>query len=232
MSPRNKVSTTKKDILQVAVRMFLEKGFTDTSVKSISDSLGISTGNLTFHYPTKEHLLALLVEMLCDFQWRVMEVTLDEGASALQAVCLELTTMAAICEDNAIARDFYLAAYRHPMSLDIIRRSDTQKAKWVYGPYCQGWQEQDYMLTEELVSGIEYATLMTTACSVPLADRIDGALNAVLRLYAVPEELRRENIRKVMSMDYRSIGRQVLEDFISYVHHISEEQLETFLSRR
>ena len=71
MSPQKKLNTTKKEIVQIATRLFLEKGFSDTSVKLISDTLGISTGNLTFHYPTKEHLLSVRVKMLCDFQSRM-----------------------------------------------------------------------------------------------------------------------------------------------------------------
>ena len=80
--------------------MFLERGYTDTSIKAISDQLGISTGNLTFYFPAKEHLLAVLVEMLCDFQWKLMERNVDEGNSSLMAMCLELPAMAAICEEN------------------------------------------------------------------------------------------------------------------------------------
>ena len=62
---RNKADTTKREILDVAMRMFLERGYSNTSIKAISDELDISTGNLTFHYPTKEHLLAKLAGLLC-----------------------------------------------------------------------------------------------------------------------------------------------------------------------
>ena len=64
MSAARKMNATKIEIIRVATDMFLKNGYTDTTIKYISDSLGISTGNLTFHYPTKEHLLPLLVDML------------------------------------------------------------------------------------------------------------------------------------------------------------------------
>ena len=50
---------TRLEIIQVATRMFLEKGYTNTTTKAISDELEMSKGNLTFRYPTKEHLLAV-----------------------------------------------------------------------------------------------------------------------------------------------------------------------------
>mgnify|MGYP003539276353 CR=1 FL=1 len=48
---------TKYEILQCATRLFIEKGYTSTYVTSIASELGISTGNLTFHFPTKEHII-------------------------------------------------------------------------------------------------------------------------------------------------------------------------------
>lgn len=227
-----KINATKKEIVQIATRMFLEKGFTDTSVKSISDELGISTGNLTFHYPTKEHLLALLVEMLCDFQWHIMQTVQNEGNSQIFSLCLELPAIAAVCEENSIAKDFYISAYTHEMTLDIIRRNDTRKAQKVFKDYCSAWTDQDFVEAENIASGIEYAVLMTTDCSNPLPVRLRSSLTAILRLYGVPEPLRTQEIKKVLDVDYRGIGRQVLNEFTQYVHDVTEEQIEEFLRRR
>ena len=229
MSAAKKLNTTKKEIILVASRMFLERGFSDTSVKLISDELGISTGNLTFHYPTKEHLLAVLVKMLCDFQWRSMETALEEGSSPLMALCLELAAMTAICEENTVSRDFYLSAYTHPMTLDIIRVSDQKKAENLFANYCGSWQTMTFTEAETLVSGIEYATLMNTPCSPPLSVRLSGALKAILKIYDVSDIEVDQCIEKVLQMDYQKIGRQVLKQFTNYVHNITEEQLENFL---
>lgn len=229
MSPPKKLNATKKEIILVATRLFLERGFSDTSVKLISDQLGISTGNLTFHYPTKEHLLAVLVKMLCDFQWHTMEVALDDGSSPMMALCLELSAMAAICEENDIARDFYLSAYTHPMTLDLIRVSDQEKAKKLFGDTCSHWQDQEFSEAETLVSGIEYGTLMNTACSPELPVRVAGALKIILGIYNVSAAVCDDCVQKVLQMDYRSIGRSVLREFTEYVRNVSEEQLEQYL---
>jgi len=228
---RRRVNMTKMEIVQVATRMFLERGYSETSLKAICDELDISTGNLTFYFPTKEHLLAVLVKMLCNYQWRMMEQATDEGKTSLMALCLELTAMAAACEENDIARDFYLSAYTHSITLDIIRRNDARRAKQVFGPlYCQNWREHNFKEAETLVSGIEYATLMTTESSAALDVRIAGALQAVMLIYNVPEETRRIKLDKVLAMDYRSIGRSILEGFIEYTEQIDEDHLEEILA--
>lgn len=222
MTYKRRTNTTKYEIIQVATRMFLNKGYTSTSIKAISDELDISTGNLTFYFPTKEHLLSILVEMLCAFQWDIMERAADAGSTSLMALCLELPAMAAICEESEIAKDFYLSAYTHGMTLDIIRRSDIEKAKKVFGAYCLNWEEAHFMGAQTLVSGIEYSTLHTTPSSPPLDIRVAGALNAILSIYGVPEEIRKENIQKVLAMDYRAIGTQILRDFMAYIEEVNE----------
>lgn len=214
---RRRANTTKMEIIQVALRTFMKKGYSNTSAKAICEELDISTGNLTYYFPTKEHILTVLVEMLCDFQWKMMERETDEGKSSLLALCLELTAIAAICEESEIGKDFYLSVYTHPMTLEIIRKSDEKKAKQVFGEYCKDWQENNYREAETLVSGIEYATIMTTENSAPLDVRIAGAMCGVMMIYNVPTEIRMMKIQKVLAMDYRAIGRRILNEFIQYV---------------
>jgi len=212
---RHTADTTRKEIIQVAIQMFLEKGYSNTSVKAISEELDISTGNLTFHYPTKEHLLAKLTEMLCDFQWKMMDVVADEGGTSLLAVCVELAAMASICEEDEIAKDFYSSAYKHNMSLDLIRKSDCKRAQMVFAEYCSDWTTERHQVAEIMVSGIEYATLMSTD-ETSLENRIQGAMDTIMMIYGVPEERRKRKIEKVMAMDYKMLGRRILQDFKEY----------------
>lgn len=218
MARKKTVSVTKAAIVQVATRRFLETGYSATTVKAISNELDISTGHLTFYYPTKEHLLSVLVEMLCDFQWQMMKKQVQEGETTLMAVCLELVAMAASCEESEIAKDFYLSAYTNPMSLEIIRRSDIRRAREVFREYCGNWTDEQYAEAETLVSGIEYTTLMTTPNSPPLPIRIAGALEQIMLIYHVPADVRRQMLTKVMERDYRTIGRSILVAFMEYIN--------------
>ncbi len=97
-------------IIQLGAKLFIEEGFTDTSLTKIARILDLSTGNITFYFPTKEHLLAVLVDELFDFQNLLIEQAADEGKTSLLAYCLELTAMAAICEEDEAAKDFYASA--------------------------------------------------------------------------------------------------------------------------
>lgn len=223
---RRRANTTKLEIIQLATEMILSKGYTATTPKRICDELDISTGNLTYYFPTKEHLLAELTQMLCSFQWKIMQHMVDEGATSLLAMCLELATMAAMCEDSEIAKDFYLSTYSSPITLDIIRKNDAKRAKDIFGEYCPDWTDEQYAEAEILVSGIEYATLMTTDLTTPLESRIAGALNSILQIFNVPEETRRSKISKVLATDYRTLGKRLLDDLRAFVRQTNEQTLE------
>lgn len=229
---RRRVNTTKLEVIQTATRMFLEKGYSATPIKAIADELNMSTGHLTFYFPTKEHLLAELVDMLCGFQWSQVRQYVEEGESLLMAICLELMAMAAICEENEVAKDFYLSAYTHPITLEIIRRNDAQRAKLVFEEYCRDWTETQFTEAETLISGIEYASMMTTRESAPIDVRIAGALNAIMLIYQVPEEIRKEKIQRVLAMDYTAVGRTVLEKFIIYIEETTEQAFDELFSTK
>ena len=109
MARAQKNNLTRLQIIKVATKLFLEKGYSSTTAKKICNELGISTGNLTFYFPSKEHLLAKMTDMLCGFQWEVTKQETSEGESYIMAICLELVAMAALCETAPVARDFYLS---------------------------------------------------------------------------------------------------------------------------
>ena len=220
---KTRTNITKLKIIQTALHLFLEKGYSNTSARALCNELDISLGNLTFYFPSKEHLLAVLTEMLCDFQWKLMKEEADDGISLVLAVCLELMSMASAAEENETARDLFVSAYTSPLTLEIIRKNDLQRAKIVFAEYCLEWTDENFKEAEVLVSGIEYATLVTTETSTPLDVRISGALDAILYIYKVPEEIRKTKIQKVLSMDYKKIGSRIFDEFKEYIEQVNEQ---------
>lgn len=229
---RRRVKTTRLDIIRYATSAFLEQGYSASSTKHIAEDLDIGTGNLTYYFPTKEHLLAVLVDMLCDFQWKLMEKHADDGLSSIMAICLELASMASACEQDAVIRDFFISAYTSPMCLEIIRRNDTARAMKVFASHRPEWTREQFAEAEILCSGIEYATLMPAGDPVPLETRVSGALNNILGIYNIPKDLRDAKIQRVFSLDYRRLGKQTLTEFRQFVEETNEHALEELYRAR
>lgn len=218
MMTDKKMLNTKYEILQCATKLFLEKGYTDAYVTTIAKLLHISTGNLTFHFPTKENILAELVRELCAFQWQSEEREKKEDRTLLTTYILEIVMFAAICVENSNIKDLVVAAYTHSMSLAIIRESDTQRAKRIFKEYCPEWSESDYIQAENIASGIEYAMFRTeNTDEVTFEQRVTSSLNAIMKLYGVPADIRKHTLAEVMSTDYQNKGSRVFEEFCKHV---------------
>ena len=231
MARIDKGALTRIEIIGEATKQFLENGYSNTTISSIAKGLGMSPGNLTFHYPTKEHLLTELVDMLCKFQWEMMEREADEGVSSIMAICLELTTMLSASEDDEVLKDFFIASYSSPLCLDLIRRNDAHRAKKVFAEYRPDWTDEQFAEAELLVSGIEYATLMTAGDPVSLEARITGALTNILAIYGVPEETRSIKLKKVFAMDYGNLGKRVRAAFKEFVAKTNDRAFREIIHR-
>lgn len=149
--------------------------------------------------------------------------------STLLAVCLELMTMAAAAEEDEIAKDFLVSAYQSRMCLEMIQKNDIERAKEVFAEFCSDWSDEQFKGSESLISGIEYATLNTTRYSAKLETRIPSALEAILTIYNVPEEIRKIKIKKVQSMNYRAIGKRIFKEFKEYIEQENEQAFDELL---
>ena len=223
---------TRLQIIQLAAHLFILEGYSKTTINKIAKELDVSPGNITFYFPSKDHLLAELVNEFFDFQDILMVQEAAEGKSSLLSYCLELTSIAAICEEDAVTRDFFKSSYSSGLILDLIRQNDTEKTKNVFGEFRPEWTDAEWIATENIVLGIEYATIMTCEADTPLPMQIEKALDAIMILYGVPEELRRAKIEKVLAMDYRALGRRILSEFKEYIDKVNEENLKKSLSDR
>ena len=228
----DRAELTRNEIIRVAANRFLNDGYTKTTVASMATALKMSKGNMTFHFPTKEHMLAELVDMLVHYQRRFMEEEAKDGYSSIMAFCLELLTIASACEQDEVAKDFFLSSYRSELCMELIRKHDKERAKEIFKEYCPDWTDEYFTEAETLVSGIEYATFFTTSDSAPLEVRVGGALKTILSIYGVPKEIRDQKVHKVLSMDYKALGLDTLKRFRKYVDKTTEQALLDLLKRK
>lgn len=53
---------TRERIRDVALELFIAQGFTHTTLQNIADRLGITRAALYYHHPSKDHLIASLIQ--------------------------------------------------------------------------------------------------------------------------------------------------------------------------
>ena len=221
---KKNTSNTKYEIIQCATELFLEKGYTDTYVTTIAKELQISLGNLTFWFPTKEHILAEMVKELCAFQICTEVEKKDREYALLIDYLFELAMFASVCEENPNIKDLVIASYTQPLPLAVIRANDAERSKRTFAEFCKEWSETEYIQAENVASGIECAMFMTeNAEKLTFEQRVTSGLDAIMKVYEVPKDIRQSVLKEVMAMDYRSSGNHVFEEFYSFVEEKMKE---------
>lgn len=79
--PRRDAVATRERLGEVAIELFLDKGFAATSVREIATASGVTIPALYYHFTSKDGLLAALVEPLSIDGERVLAALADERAS-------------------------------------------------------------------------------------------------------------------------------------------------------
>ena len=229
---RRNVSTTKVEIVQVGVQLMLEKGYAGTTIKEISEILNISKGNITFYFPTKEHLMLEFTKEIFDFHTRCIERVLQQGYTKLMAYCWEIVAQIALCEDYETMKDIYLSLYSHSSTLEYVKDWVADKNYKLLKDVKPDWTVEKYRMVENVASCIERSAL-TEPCTENYTFRmkVELILDSLLKLYDVAEEKRNEVIDQILHIDYRAIGKSLHQEFIDYTKRINTAALEAAMQR-
>lgn len=218
-------TTRKLEIIKTATEFIFSIGYSKTSPQMIAKKMNMSTGNITHYFPSKEHLLCTIVEMLCEFQWRMFEDSTEKGFGSIGSICMEMMMVATGCEQSEIARDFFSAVFESEMCRNYLRANHVKRYKQIFAKECEGWTDQDFNQAELMAMGLQYSTVAASDADVPLKDKISSALDKVLYIYQVDEETRKREIDKVMHLDYQNMSKQVIDSFIAFVNKTSNDAL-------
>ena len=155
----NPFTEAQIDIIRATTRLFLQNGYTKTSLKMIEKESGVKVGNITYYFHSKEDLLKVLIEELMDYHTIMLEELYNRENDALFAYAMEITAQIALCENNSSAWDLYSSAYNLPHTYEHIKIWATEKNYNLLHSRLPHWTEHDFKAMEEVASGIELAAL-------------------------------------------------------------------------
>ena len=80
MSPRTDKASlqTKNNILQKAIELFNKSGTASVSMNALAEVLGISAGNLQYHYRNKDQIIRAIYEIMFS-EWQLIYKGMDES---------------------------------------------------------------------------------------------------------------------------------------------------------
>lgn len=209
----------KRKILNVSAKNFLKYGYTDTTIKSITNECGISTGSFNNLYHTKEDVLCELVQFVLGQQFSIAD-KLVEGKTddKILFYAIETTLQLHIVELDENLRDVYSAAYSLPKPSAIIQKIITSKWEDVFKEYHPDYQTKDFFMLEIATGGIMRG-FMTIPCDMwfTMEQKIESFLKCTFKMYDIPQEKISEAIAFVKQFNFNSIAKQTLDGIFKYL---------------
>lgn len=90
----------KDRIIEEAKRMFSENGYDQVSLRGIAQAAGTTIGNLTYHFPQKEDLIAEIQKDMQAFIMRELGAVMDNGGYRLEGL-VHLLVMSQKSQESA-----------------------------------------------------------------------------------------------------------------------------------
>lgn len=204
--------------MDTATRLFLEKGFRNTSAKMICEQVGISPGNLTFWFPSKADILLEFTKKIMSYHTKFIEYNKNKKEENLYTYCLEIVVQIALCEEKENIRDIYYSMYSDPLTMSYLKDWTAQKNLDILGPYLPEWDLKRFRRTANVTCCIERSALAEPCTEeYTLDDKIRLTLTCLLKIYDIEKNARDKVIDEILATDFKKIKSNMLKQLDEYL---------------
>ena len=202
---------TRKKILSVCVRLFLEQGYKHTSVTQIVEEAGIARGSYQNQFPTKDAILMELVKTMFGRQFSMAWAVTGEHLSPIYTYAVETAIQLTLTEMNENLREIYIEAYSLPNTAEYIHLKTAEKLKEIFSPYLPDHSDNDFYELEIGTAGL-IRNYMSKKCDIrfPLSRKLDRFLTCSMRIFKVPEAEIQDAVAFVSRQDMKAIAGEVI----------------------
>ena len=202
---------TRKKILSVCVRLFLEQGYKHTSVTQIVEEAGIARGSYQNQFPTKDSILMELVKTMFGRQFSMAWAVTGEHLSPIYTYAVETAIQLTLTELNENLREIYIEAYSLPNTAEYIHLKTAEKLKEIFSPYLPDHSDNDFYELEIGTAGL-IRNYMSKKCDIrfPLSRKLERFLTCSMRIFKVPEAEIQDAVAFVGRLDMKAIAGDVI----------------------
>lgn len=203
---------TRKKILSVCVRLFLQQGYKETTVTQIVREAGITRGSYQNQFPTKDAVLMELVKTMFSSQFDMARSIAGDDLPPVYTYAVETSIQLALTELNENLRELYIESYTHPDTAEYIYLQTTSELKNIFAPYLSDHSESDFYDMEIGTSGL-MRSYMAKRCDIhfPLQRKLECFLTAAMRVYRVPEEDQEKVLAFIAVLDIEAVASEIVQ---------------------
>lgn len=209
----------RSKVLFVSAKMFLEKGYTKTSLREISAVADVNIGSVINVFRCKENILCEIVKYVLEEQFKAaakyIKGTTDDKILFYAA---ETALQLHIAESSEHMRDLYSAAYSMPDTTDIIQHTITGKLEDIFRGHLPNLETKDFFELE-IASGGIMRGFMTVPCDMyfTMERKVKRFLETTFLVYRVPDEKINEAIEFVSQFDFEKLAAETIEGMLVYL---------------
>lgn len=215
MISRKEVKDPQKRILSACVRMFIEKGFKQTTMMDILKEADVSAGTFQNAFHTKDGVLFSLVEFMFDKQFAMARSALGKENDVV-VYAIETAIQLAITEFNENINEIYIEAYTQPKLCEYICQMTAKENAKFFARYNPDWTDSDFYEAELGSSGM-MRSFMVRRCDVyfTLKKKTERFLRMAFDVYHVPTEVAERAIATVVAMDIVATASRVFKQLFA-----------------
>ena len=206
-------------VLHAAAKLFLEKGYTMSSLKEIAAAAGVNISSMNQHFGPKDNILAELVTYVLEGQFKATaNILKDRTDDKILFYAAETTLQLHMAESSEHIRDIYKAAYSLPHTTQIIQNTITSKLEEIFSPGLPELETKDFFELE-IASGGIMRGFLTVPCDMyfTMERKVRRFLETTFKLYDVPKEKIQEAVEFVSNFDFELIAKQTIDGMLQYL---------------
>ena len=212
MARRYDKEDSKRRILSACVKLFIEKGYHNTTLAEILREADVTSSTFQNIFRTKDGVLMDLVEFMFENQFG-MARTIAKTSNPVLIYAVETSIQIALAELNENLRDIYIEAYSNSQTIEYIHQHTSTELHKIFGTYLPDYEESDFYELEIGTAGIMRG-YMARKCDkyFTLEKKLSRFLAMTMSAFKVPEEEQEKIIGSISGLDIRGISEQVMRE--------------------
>ena len=212
MSRRYDKEGSKRRILSVCVKLFIEKGFKKTTNAEIIELADVTSSTFYNIFKTKDGVLLELTEFMFENQFSIAEKLVGEGTSPIMVYAAETALQLTLTELNENLREIYVEAYSQPHIAEYIYQNTTNQLYKIFNSYMPNCSLSDFYELEIGSAGIMRG-YMSRPCDkyFTIEKKLERFIRMSLSAYNVPKEEQDKAVAYVLESDIISTANAVMK---------------------
>lgn len=213
--------SSKQRVLIVAIKMFLENGYKQTTMRELAKRANVNYGSLTFAFKSKENVVCQLLGYVFEYQFsKVKEILKEKANDKILFYATEMALQINVAESSEHLREMYNVSYSMPNSSQVVFNTITTKLEDIFKEFLPQAEKKDFYELEIASAGV-MRNFISVPCDVyfTMERKIKRLLETTFLIYRVPQSKIDEALNFVSTLNFEKLARETLKGMNSYIEN-------------